>query len=172
MSKVDTRLKIIKAVFSLEASKGNLKWTVADVARKSKVSRQTIYQNFGQSKKDILLNALREICEEYYGLTEERTKLASKDLIQSALLTRELYNQTPQFTIFYQTWRKVDSPYKAIFEQIEKSYQQRLIRLKIAKNDLEALGIHVIMNGLITAPFMSDDDFVKAFTYLISSKAR
>ncbi len=172
MSKTQTRLKVIRSLFQLEIVKGHLKWTVTELARKSGVSRQTIYLYFGTKKPKILEQALREICEEYFGLSEERKSLAQKDFVASALITRKLYDETPEFAVFYQTWRHRSAEYKAIFQVCETRYREKLITSKFAQNEADATRIHVMLHGLMSAPFLTEKSFIECLKEFVPYKNR
>lgn len=173
MDKHQTILKIIREIFRLEVLKGHLKWSVTTLAKATGISRPTIYSYFGQSKNDILLGALRFICEEYYGLSKDRLSLAETDFVASAVYTKSLMDGTPGFSIFYQKWRFQKSEIQSLLIKYENRYQEKLLKLGFAKDAFEARYLHALLHGLITAPFLADKDFRKSIErFTLSGRTR
>lgn len=151
-SKKDTFLKISHAVFQLEESQGHLRWKVTDLVRKTKLSRSLVYEYMGSSKKEILLSALRSFIHDFYGFDESSQDVSSARQIQKA---RERISLYPEAAIFYQKWRARESWLQLEFAAIEKKFQQRLKDLHPYLSDLQILGIHAAIHGLVTAPFLT-----------------
>ena len=161
-------MKIIRAIFKLENSEGHLKWTVAQLSRKTHLSRATIYLYFGQSKNAIVRNALTFICEDYFGTNEKRVEQAQRSFLEAAKYTRALFDETPEFAVFYQNWRYRASEYRDIIEAFEKDYRKKLKRLHPAKSSDEIIFLHAVLHGLITAPFLDSHNFEYAVNRLSS----
>lgn len=164
-------MKIISAIFRLEISKGHLKWSVAELSRKSGVSRSTIYLYLGESKSQILEAAVTAVCNEYYGLSPERMQLAKSDFLESARYTRRLSEQTPEFAVFYQVWRAKESVYRNLLMGFENQYRKKLKGLLPTLDDEAIVLLHTCLHGLVTAPFLNDADFVQCLKNLFKSLA-
>jgi AcrR family transcriptional regulator len=154
-------------LFRLEISKGHLRWTVTQLARASGISRVTIYSHFGSNKKQILENALRSICAEFFGLTPERQALAKDDFIASARITRDLAEQTPEFQVFYQVWRATRSPYSEILREYEDEYRKKLQKLFPHLTLTQVATIHAALHGAMAAPFLDDKMFAETIKQIM-----
>jgi AcrR family transcriptional regulator len=57
---------VCNAILKLELEKGHLKWTFAEVARHSKITRTLIYYYFGKNKDVVLQEAYRFIIDRFF----------------------------------------------------------------------------------------------------------
>jgi hypothetical protein len=167
--KTETFLKISHAVFQLEESQGHLRWKVTDLVRKAKLSRSLVYAYMGSSKKEILLSALRHFINDFYGFDESSKSVSSKSQIQKARESIILY---PEAVIFYQKWRARESWLQLEFAEIEKRFQQRLKTLHPDLSDMQILGVHATIHGLVTAPFLTSqqaEDIYRDYVHRLCS---
>ncbi|MFL5815811.1 MAG: hypothetical protein ACJ763_19740 [Bdellovibrionia bacterium] len=150
--KTETFLKISHAVFQLEESQGHLRWKVTDLVRKVKLSRSLVYAYMGSSKKEILLSALRHFINDFYGFDDSKSPTSSAKQIQRA---RERIIHYPEAVIFYQKWRARESWLQLEFAQIEKRFQQQIKDQHPTLTEIQILGVHATIHGLVTAPFLT-----------------
>ncbi len=126
-SKDDVFWQILDSALRLECVKGHLRWKMTDLSRSSGVTRSLIYYYFGNSKANIVTEAVRIIGEEFFGLSEERLQLWREDRISESILkTRELILRAPYVIIFYLQQRQSGGPLRAELEKLEKRYLEKL----------------------------------------------
>ena len=157
---------MIEVIFSLEARKGHLKWSVEQVAKAAKVSRTLVYYHFGRSKLAILENCLELIAQEFYGLTEDRLQFSKQPLRESLRVTLNLYKENPSLALFYQRWRNTPSKFQDKIHQIESRYDQKLKdnfpRAKVAQRK----ALRGLFHGLVTAPYIDEESLDAALDLL------
>lgn len=152
--KNETIQKLSDAIFELEASKGHLLWKVTDVVRKTKLSRSLVYRYLGSSKNEMLLSALRNFIADFYRFEPNKKEISFEEIIFEARLR---VSQKPEAILFYQKWRAKDSWLKQEFVTIEKKFQKQLKKSFPALSEIEIIGIHAMIHGLVTAPFLTPE---------------
>ena len=157
-----TFLQISTCVLQLEILKGHLKWKVTDLEKKSDISRSLIYRYLGNSKEEILKNSLQIFTFEFYGFGT-RKEITFVDRIG---LTREFLIRAPEVIQFYQKWRMSISWIQNEFISIEEKFQKNLKKLFAHLSDQEIMTLHSCLHGLVTAPFLSTKQTVKAAALL------
>jgi len=153
----ESRLAIARAVISLEATRGHLKWKISELAKKSGVSRPLVYYHFGRSKRDVLARSLDLFGNELFGLSPERMLLMRRGkAVDSLLASRKLGQADSSFAVFYLRWRAERSIWQRKLIELEKRYQQMLRENfpRMNPEDIEAL--HGILFAVVAAPFLSD----------------
>lgn len=157
------------AVIALEVSKGHLRWKIADLARKVRVSRPLIYYHFGKTKKGILEKSLDLVAEEFFGLTPERLQMLKSGRAEETLLiSRKLFLDEPAFALFYLKWRMQKSPLQERLIEIEKRYQKTLQEHFPKMKPAEVRALHGILYAVVTAPFL-DEEAIKGILKMIKS---
>ncbi len=147
---------ILNHAVHLEVSKGHLRWTMAELARGSKVGRTLIYYYFGKSKGAIIEVALKLITDEVFGLSPERLLLWSSGRgAESVLKSREMLKNAPQLREFYFHWRHIPGEIRNHLLSTEKRYLQKLknVNPKLSAEQAEAL--FAVNFGLVMAPSVS-----------------
>jgi len=161
--------EILHSILALEVSKGHLKWTVSEVARRAKVSRPLLYYHFGKSKRAIMETCIALIGEEIYGLGTTQSADASDDALRLALReTRAIFQANPAITVFYQRWRAQASPLRAQFIAMEKRYHKKLRAAFSFLTAQDALVFHALMHGAITSPFLTEEAFEETCRAIVS----
>ncbi|MCB0420014.1 MAG: TetR/AcrR family transcriptional regulator [Bdellovibrionales bacterium] len=165
--------KILSAAMGLDISKGHLKWNMAELSRKAKVTRSLIYYYFGQSKMDILNEAVNMIGEELVGLNEERDEMWRKgELLESLKASREVLKKAPFIPCFYLTHRADNnSSLGAALIQIEKRFVHKIRKFYPAVNETQAESLFAIYWGAAFSPGISEDA-LKGVLAVITSIAR
>lgn len=157
MKEMPTNLKIPHAVIELEVMKGHLRWTVAALARKVKVSRPLIYYHFGRTKEQILDKSILLVAEEYFGINPERIKMLQEGrAVESLLLTRKLLRDTPAFGLFYSRGRVIKSPLQKKLIEIENRYQAMLKNHFPQLSEEKIRALHGLFYGIVMAPFLDE----------------
>lgn len=86
LSKDEIYFAVCNAILKLEFENGHLKWTFAEVARHSKITRSLIYYYFGKNKDVVLQEAYKFIIDRFFvsrptsGTLAERIIRVIKDL--------------------------------------------------------------------------------------------
>lgn len=156
--KENEKLQILKSVLELEVKKGHLKWTMSELARKSKVTRTLIYYHFGNTKTEIVKYALEIMGEEFFSVSESGSVFLNEiDLEKSLRKTREKLQKNAYVLTFYYFWRYSDSPIRGYLEQMELKFQKRLGKALPQYTKKEIIAIHTVMFGIVVAPFLSDN---------------
>jgi len=170
--KTSKRWQLMNMVFSLECAKGHLKWRVSDLARSVGVSRALIYYHFGKTKADILNACIDAVAVEFYGFSEERRAMARDGrLIESLRKTRSLFHETPALVLFYMKWRTKKSLLQKTFIELERRYQEKLQVSHPDYSPAEIEGLHAILHGLASAPFLSEGGLQAALSLIEGREA-
>jgi AcrR family transcriptional regulator len=168
-SKDDKFWQVLDAILALEMSHGHLRWTVADLSRKSRVSRTLIYYYFGKSKSKMLDLAMKVIGEEYFGLSEERHQMWLEGrTIDSLLLTRQMAQKAPHVAEFYLRWRRTSSPIQKELLALEKRYINKLIKHRPAMPEARAQALFGFFWGVCASPALEDSEVRELAELVIS----
>lgn len=150
-------LRILNQAVRLDVAKGHLKWTIAELARASGVTRPLIYHYFGKSKDDLIGAALDLISEDLFGLSDERLKMWRKgQLLESVKATRDLLEEAPHLRQFYFHWRDKPSKIQAHLVYSEKRYLKKLQELRPGLSTSDARVLFGVFLGLVIAPELED----------------
>lgn len=161
--------RIADTVFSLENTNGHLRWSVSELARKTKYSRTLLYYHFGSSKKRILDNCLSVVAHEFYGLSAERMSLIKTGQAMKCIsLSRTMFRRYPNYLIFYTHWRHRESDLRDQLIQIETAYQNKLRWIFSDLNDRDIESLHACLQGLVSAPFLKEEAFWTGLNHLFS----
>lgn len=156
VQRADVRMKILGTVVALEVNKGHLRWTIAEIARRTKVSRALVYYHFGKTKGEILDRCLETVIGEYFALGNERAKWIFEGRVAESLaITRKMFLDNPSLVLFYMRWRTQPSPWQKKFREVDKRYQAKLKAAFPHLSDSQVLIVHGLYHGLVTAPFMT-----------------
>jgi AcrR family transcriptional regulator len=133
----------------------------------AKVSRPLIYYHVGKTKKEILDACIQIIGDEFYGLTEERTKmLQNGNMLESVLRTHQMFMKAPALAILYLRSRTEASFLQKSFMQLEQRYQAKLRKALPKLNKVEVAALHAMLHGLVTAPFADRETLTVAVRML------
>lgn len=161
---------ILNHAVHLEVTKGHLRWTMAELARGSRVSRTLIYYYFGKSKQTIIDVALKVIADEVFGLSPERLELWKEgQIVESVMRSRQLIEQAPQFREFYFHWRHRSGEICDYLIQLEKRYLQKLQMAKPSLSTTEAHALLAVNFGLVMLPALSRDAVEAAVSRVFGS---
>lgn len=163
----DKIFSLVNTILAHENQKGHLKWKVSEVARASKVSKSLVYYYLGSTKEEILDSCIRIGCEEFYGLSAERTKMIeSGDLMSSIKYTREIFIKNYAFSAFYVRWRMTPTEIGRKLEEYDIRYQQKLARLFPHLTDTERIALQSVFHGLVVSPQLDDESLKAALKWL------
>lgn len=146
--------RIMNGVLTLEVTKGHLKWTVADLARSSGVSRSLIYYHFGRGKRAVFDDCFARLAAEFYGLSSALP--ASKTLaefVEELDETRVWLQEFPALTVFYLKFRSGKHPIASKFKNLEKQFQSRLRTFFPFLDATEVAALHGVLHGIVSIPF-------------------
>lgn len=158
LSKDETFWSVLNSAIELDFKRGHLRWTMSELSRMSKITRSLIYYYFGKSKEAILLEAVKLIGEEFFGLNASRIDLWQKGQIaDSVLQTRRLMEKCPHMGTFYMVHREEQTEIGASLRQLESEYKQKLKRFFSKAPDPGLEAIFGLFMGLVITPGLSDD---------------
>lgn len=162
-SKDETFWAVLNSAIELDFRRGHQRWTMSELSRNSKVTRSLIYYYFGNSKEGILLEAVKLIGEEFFGLSASRVELWQKGQIpESVLQSRDLLARSPHMGSFYMVHREAPTQIGESLRQLEKEYKQKLKRFFTnASEDTIDAGFALFL-GLVITPRVSDAAVKKA----------
>jgi hypothetical protein len=153
--------KVLNAALELDFRKGNLKWTMSELSRKSGITRSLIYYHFGRSKTAILNEAIVVIGEEIIATGPDRVALWREGKwAETVKLSREVASQAPHLCNFYLLHRDRPTDIGQNIRNLESAYIRKLQKLF---PELPAAGIKALFAfffGICFAPNV-DDEAVK-----------
>lgn len=153
---------ILNAAIQLEFVKGHQRWTMTDLSRTSGVTRSLIYYYFGKSKANLLVEAVKLIGEEFFGLTGARMELWKKgSLAESVILSRRLLEKAPHMGSFYMVHRTAETEIGESLRKLEKDYKQKIRRF-FGASEASHEALFGLMMGLVITPGLSDAAVQKA----------
>ncbi|MCC6137588.1 MAG: hypothetical protein IT287_03080 [Bdellovibrionaceae bacterium] len=167
--KSKTLKKLASVFFKLEVTKGHMRWSVADLARISRVSRSLIYRYLGSSKQEIVRNCLRQYLENLYGFSPTSPEdyfgtHFSKNIEKARIGVLECH----EALIFYHKWRARDGWICEELKKMEALFQTRLQKLFPNLSGEKIIILYAIIHGLVTAPFIETDLVAKAIDEIAS----
>jgi len=118
---------ILVAALELDSKRGYLRWTISDLSRRSKTTRSLIYYYFGSDKEKILIEAVRLIGSELFGLS--RTRLAlwkSGKIAESIWESRKMFERHPQLHAYFIQQREADTSVGQEIRELEKKHLQKV----------------------------------------------
>lgn len=150
--------KVLNAALELDFRKGNLKWTMSELSRKSGITRSLIYYHFGRSKTAILNEAIVVIGEEIIATGPDRVALWREGKwAETVKLSREVANQAPHLCNFYLLHRDRPTEIGQNIRNLESAYIRKLQKLF---PELPASGIKALFAfffGICFAPNVDDE---------------
>lgn len=162
-NKDETFWSVLNAAIQLELLRGHQRWTMSELSRTSKVTRSLIYYYFGKSKEGILVEAVRLIGEEFYGLSESRLALWRKgEVAESVIQSRQLLEKAPHMSSFYMVHRMAESGIGESIRRLDKEYRQKMKRYFPDTTQPYQEALHALLMGLVLAPKLSDEAVHKA----------
>jgi len=126
-TKDQTYWKVLEAALEMDFKKGHQKWTMTDLSRASGVTRSLIYYYFGRSRYSLLMEAVKTIGEELFGLSAARLKLWQENRAEhSVRLSQKVAKENPHLLGFYFAHRFRDSPLGIEIRNLEKKHLMKL----------------------------------------------
>lgn len=157
-TKDDTYWKVLNAAIELDFRKGHLRWTMSELSRVSNITRSLIYYYFGKSKEGLLLEGVKLIGEEVFGLNPARVDLWQQgEIAESVILTRAFMQRSTHISAVYLVHRNADSEIGRTIRQLENDYIQKLKRFFPKANEPAIEALFGLFLGLVFAPNLSDE---------------
>lgn len=157
-NKDETFWSVLNCAIELDFRRGHQRWTMSELSRTSKVTRSLIYYYFGKSKEAILLEAVKLVGEEFFGLNESRVELWQKgQIVESVLLSRALLEKSPYMSAFYMVHRDKETEIGASLRQLEGEYQAKLKRFFTGASEPALEAIYGLFVGLVITPRISNE---------------
>lgn len=158
LSKDETFWSVLNSAIELDFKRGHLRWTMSELSRMSKVTRSLIYYYFGKSKEAILLEAVKLIGEEFFGLTPGRLEMWQKGQIaDSVMQTRRLLEKCPHMGTFYMVHRDEQTDIGASLRQLELEHKQKLKKFFPKAPDASLEALFGLLLGLVMTARLSED---------------
>jgi len=171
--KDETFWAVLNAAIELDFGRGHQRWTMSELSRTSKVTRSLIYYYFGKSKEAILLEAVKIIGEEFFGLTGARLELWQKgELAESVLQSRRLLEKSPFMGSFYMVHREAETELGTALRSLEKEYKAKLKRFFKDVQDPYRDALFGLLLGLVLAPRLSEEAVRSAVRVVANVAAR
>jgi AcrR family transcriptional regulator len=147
----------------LDFRKGHQRWTISDLSRSSGITRSLIYYYFGKSREKILLEAVKALGEEFFGLTNERLMLWKQGKIsESVLLSRKFIQSNPDLAAFYLLHRAKDSTIGETLRELEKKHHQKLMSFFKGSSEASNRARAGLLFGLVFAAGIPDNAVLNA----------
>lgn len=141
---------VLRAALELDSKRGHLKWTISDLSRKSETTRSLIYYYFGPNKEAILIEAVRLIGEELFGLSRSRLAMwRSGKIAESIWASRMMLEQQPMLHAFFIHHRTLDTFVGVQIREFEKKHIQKVKYFFPNLSDQERKIITGLMTGLV-----------------------
>ena len=161
--KDETFWAVLNTAIQLEFVRGHQRWTMSELSRASKVTRSLIYYYFGKSKESLLLEAVKIVGEELFGLTPGRLELWQKgDIGESVLQSRRLLERSPYIGSFYMVHREAETGIGEALRALEREYKQKLKRFFGNAPEPHRDALFALLLGLVLTPRLSDEAVRKA----------
>lgn len=155
--------RILEGALELDFHKGHLRWTMAELARKTRVTRSLIYYHFGKSKLELLKAAVRVVGEDVIGTSEQRMQLWFNgqwvESIQRARMTAE---RVPVLCGFYLMHRERNSEIGDSIRQKEGLYIRKLRKLFPNHQEATLRALFASFFGLIFSPHVDTETIERA----------
>jgi len=150
--------KILDAAIDLDIQKGHLGWTVSQLAKKARTSRQSVYYYFGKNKEDILKEAINFFNRFVLGLTpKQMQEWEQGNITPSILLARDIINKVPSIIPFYYLNRSRSNAVGAELQTQSVVYAKKLKRFFPFLQPEEREAIQAIVLGLVFSHELSND---------------
>ncbi|MCO5144432.1 MAG: TetR/AcrR family transcriptional regulator [Oligoflexia bacterium] len=163
INKDETFWSVLNSAIELDFLRGHQRWTLSELSRNSKVTRSLIYYYFGKSKEEMLLEAVKLIGEEFFGLKNTRLAMWGEGKVaESVLLSRKLLEKSPCMGSFYMVHRTANSPIGEALRKLEEDYKAKISKFLSGKSSVEYEAIFALFLGLVLTPRLSDDSVRKA----------
>lgn len=164
MSKIEKIKNMAKVVLTCDIEFGHLRWSIAEIARRSEASRPLIYRYLGKSKLEILENSLRAVMDSLYRLEDfqqEKTNEQQmiKKLNQTLKANVDYIRNEPKLTAFGALHFAEESILGEILRSKEKHYINNHLKEKYdLKNKLQSQFFRIVIHGLVNGHFLSQED--------------
>lgn len=150
--------KIMNAAITLDITKGHLKWTISDLARKTEVQRTLIYYYFGKEKLDILLEACHLFGKIYAGTSSEQEgRFEQDDYFSGLKFARDTLKDCPALAPFYFINRERDNE----ISKLIKSYHKEGLQMRsdsLNNNQTMAKAVFSFQIGLALFDELDDSE--------------
>ncbi len=166
--KDDIYWAVLNCALELEIKKGHLKWTMTELARKSKITRSLIYYYFGRSKMDIVKAAITIIGEEVAGMKSERIEMWKRgEFVESMMEARKYYDRMPYLCSFYLKYREYPNDLGQALLEMEKSFIKKVRTFAPKATPEQANAMFAAYFGFAFAPNIGNGE-IKIFGEMIT----
>jgi AcrR family transcriptional regulator len=169
-TKDETYWKILNSAISLDITKGHLKWTISELARKTDIQRPLIYYYFGKEKLNILLEACHLFGKIYAGISpDQKDKFANQDYFNGVKFARDTLKTCPNLAPFYFLNRGKDNE----ISKLIKHYHNEGLNMRL--KDLEgdetlAKAIFAFQMGMVLFDDLDDHELLRVTHHIGSMR--
>jgi AcrR family transcriptional regulator len=150
--------KVLNAALELDFRKGNLKWTMSELSRKSGITRSLIYYHFGRSKTAILSEAINVIGEEIIAASPDRIALWREGKwAETVQLSRQVAMQGPHLCNFYLLHRDRPTEIGQAIRSLESAYIKKLQKLFPELTPAGIKALFAFFFGICFAPHVDEE---------------
>jgi hypothetical protein len=150
---------ILNEAIYLEIRGGHLKWTYAELARRSHVSRSLIYYYFGKDKMNLLKEACVLFGELLAGTNKEKMQYWSEgDFVQGIREAKELFKVCPSIIPFYYLHRDKKNEIGELIRSMEKKGIKKRKKFFPHLDDAQARLLFALQFGISSFPGVKDKD--------------
>lgn len=170
MAKEEVFSRVFRAAMSLDFRKGHQRWTLSEVSRISGVTRTLIYYYFGRSREDLLLEAVKSLGTEFFGLSPERLNLWRAGKVgESINKSRQFMQEHPDLAAFYILHRNRPTSIGEAFRDLERKHFQKLKQHFPHSTESENRARKAMIIGLALASGLNSEDVEAASATLSKS---
>ena len=147
--KIETLNSIFEAVIKLEALKGNLKWTISDLARSSNVSRALIYYYFEKKedqKKLILKESWNYMLKTIFALDDEE----QLGMVQRTYNVLQKVRQNPFLFILFHLEKEKPNEIGELIREKEQQFLSMLKQLNPNFTDEQIKRKYILQIGIMS----------------------
>jgi AcrR family transcriptional regulator len=150
--------EVVAAAIALDLKAGHLKWSMAELARTSGISRPLVYYYFGKSKRAILVEATKLFGGELAGFTDEKTNHWEAGRIDLALMeSRRLLGEIHGLTAWYFLQRDRETEVGAAIREIEKRHLAKIRKYLPELDEGSVTAIFALFFGVSFSPLARTD---------------
>lgn len=161
-------VQVLSAAIELDFKKGHQKWTMSDLSRASKIGRSLIYYYFGKSRESLLLDAVKMIGEDLFGLSPSRLELWKQGrMIDSILISKKFAEQGLHLGAFYLAHRYKDSVVGKAIRDLENRQARKLQQFYPRRSEDDLRMFLAFFMGIVFAPETSEATARKAAKLLL-----
>jgi hypothetical protein len=148
--------------------KGHLKWTIAELSRKSKIPRTSIYYYLGKNKMQMLLEAIHFFGKFLAGLDNEQMQnYSNKEYAKAMFKSKQLLQKIPNLIPFYFIHRDGSNEIGEWIRYYEKEGINKRKLFFPQLSNAEALAIFYLQMGIsLSSQIKTEKEISNALSFI------